>query len=72
MSADLLDLKRLKITAETRAWLTAEVSRTGQSAQEVARDVLHQFALEKIEGARLLLALSPGQGHNGDSRGRAK
>lgn len=72
MSLDHADLKRLKITAETRAWLTAESSRTGHSAQEIARQVLHDIALAKIEEARMLLALSPGSGHSGDGRGHRR
>lgn len=79
MSLDHADLKRLKITRETRAWLTAECTRTGESAQEIARNVLHKVALESIDAARLLLALSPdnghsgaSEGHGGDSRGRRR
>lgn len=37
MSADLADLKRLKVTAETRAWLAATSRSTGKSQQEIAR-----------------------------------
>lgn len=70
MSLDHVDLKRLKITRETRAWLTAEASRTGNSAQEIARDELHRIALASIEAARFLLALSPSEGHDRDGGGR--
>jgi hypothetical protein len=68
MSAELGDLKRLKITAETQAWLQAEAKKTGKSQQEIARDVLHGIALEQIRGARLLLALAPPQAHAGDGQ----
>jgi hypothetical protein len=70
MSLDLADLKRLKITEETRAWLSAEAQRTGRSQQEVARDALHEIALSKIKAARLLVALAPDEGRAGDTRGQ--
>lgn len=86
MSVDLLDLKRLKITPETRAWLTAEAHVSGRSAQDILRDVLHAKATEKIHAANVLTALARGEayirdgratlrdehGHPGDARGRAK
>lgn len=71
MSADLHDLKRLKVSAETRAWLTAEAHRTGRSQHEIARDALHELALEKIHAAKVLLSLSPSEGRTGDGRAHA-
>lgn len=68
MSADLVDLKRLKITAETRAWLTAEVHVTGRSAQDIVRDVLHAKAQEKIHAAKVLTALAAGEAYIRDGR----
>lgn len=70
MSLDLCDLKRLKITAETRAWLSAEARRTRRSPQEIAREALHTIALDRIAGAKVLVALVLGKGHFGDARGR--
>lgn len=70
MSTDLRDLKRLKITDETHAWLSAEAQRTDRSQQEIARDALHEIALSKIKAARLLVALAPTEGRNGDGGGR--
>lgn len=77
MAAELGDLKRLKISAETRAWLQAEAHTTGRSQQEIARDVLHAVALEKIHAARVLASLAPTEaltgaagGHAGAKRGR--
>lgn len=72
MAAELGDLKRLKISAETRAWLMSEAHRTGRSQQEIARDALHAIALEKIEAAKVLVAMAPGSGHAGDGRGRGR
>lgn len=72
MSLDLVDFKRLRLTREARAMLTAESGRTGQSAQEIARDLLHEIALQKIDEARVLLALSPSEGHVRDGGGRRR
>ena len=70
MSADLADLKRLKITEETQAWLRAEAQSTGRSQQEIARDALHDIALGKIKAARLLAAMAPGEAPSRDGGGR--
>lgn len=72
MSLDLVDLKRLKITAETAAWLEAEARITGRSKQEILRDEMHRLAVEKIHGARLLAALAPAEANSGDTGGRRK
>jgi hypothetical protein len=69
MAAELGDLKRLKISAETRAWLQAEAHTTGRSQQEIARDVLHDVALQKIHAARVLASLAPADAHAGATRG---
>lgn len=77
MAADLVDLKRLKITADTRAWLTAEAHVSGRSAQDIVRDVLHAKAQEKIHAAKVITALADGEAfvrdgrvHLRDGRGR--
>jgi hypothetical protein len=77
VSADLRDLKRLKISDQTRAWLTAEAHRTGRSKQEIARDALHEIALEKIHAAKVLMAMVADEApvgdigdHSRDSQGR--
>jgi hypothetical protein len=79
MSLDLVDLKRLKITPRTRAWLQSVAMRTGRSQQDIARDALHKLAEEEFTAARVLMSLDPEQGHDGDawahsrdSRGRRK
>lgn len=72
MSLDLVDLKRLKITRETAAWLESESRETGQSKQEILRDEMHKIALAAKRKARLLLALSPDEGNSGDTGGRRK
>ena len=67
MSLDLLELKRLRITAETAAWLKAESMSTGRSQQEIAREELDRIAREKIHAA-----LVPAEGPSGDSGGRRR
>lgn len=66
------DLKRLKITPETDAWLQAESHTSGQSKQEIARQVLHEFAVGKIRAAKVLAALAPGDALSGDTGGRRR
>lgn len=72
MAADLDDLKRLKVTAETRAWLHAKSLSTGRTKQEIARDALHEIALAEIRAARVLANLAPIEGHAGDARGHSR
>lgn len=69
MSSDLFDLKRLKVTAETRAWLQAKAMKTGKSQQEIAREALHDRAVDELDAAKLMHALDPRKAHVGDSGG---
>jgi hypothetical protein len=70
MSADLADLKRLKVTPETRAWLTARARMTGKSQQELARDALHEMEVKEIHAAKVLTRLAPDSDLDGASGGR--
>jgi predicted transcriptional regulator len=70
MANDLHDLKRLKISSETRAWLQAEAHTTKRSQQEIAREALHEIALRKIQAAKVLTALAPAEGQSRDTGGR--
>lgn len=63
MAADLDDLKRLRITPETRAWLQAKAHTTGRSKQEIARDALHEIAVAEIRAAKVLASLAPAEAH---------
>lgn len=71
MSLELTDL-RLKITAETACVLEAERRATGKELQVTARQVLHEWALAKINKASVLARLLDGKGiagaHAGDRR----
>ena len=69
MSAELGDLKRLKITARTLAWLQAEAHSSGRSMHEIAREALDQIAAQKIHAARVLIALAGSEGRDGEPRG---
>lgn len=72
MSLDLDDLKRLKITKETMAYLESESRETGRTKQEVLRDAMHEIAIVAIRKAKLLLALSPREGNSGDTEGHRR
>lgn len=72
MSLDLKDLKRVKLTAETLAWLESEARDSNRSKQEILRDEMHAIAVAAKRKARLLLALSPDEGNSGDNGGRRK
>lgn len=61
MSAELKDL-RTKITVETNCWLEAEARATGRDKAEIAREVLHQYALRKIRESEILEGLLKAEG----------
>jgi len=52
---ELVDL-RAKITRETAAALEAEHLASGVDKSEIARDVLHRWAADRIHSCRLLVA----------------
>jgi hypothetical protein len=70
MSLDLKDLKRVKLTVDTLAWLESEARDSNRSKQEILRDEMHAIAVAAKRKARLLLALSPSEGTDGDSQGQ--
>lgn len=72
MAGDLVDIKRLKVTAETRAWLQGRSMRSGKSQQEIARDALHDLAVAELDNAKVLAALDPRQGHSRDGGGHKR
>jgi ATP phosphoribosyltransferase regulatory subunit HisZ len=65
------DLKRLRISKATRAWLQAEATTTNLSQQEIVRAVLHEIALKKIRAAKVLAALATDAGHERDDEGHS-
>ena len=70
MSLELRDL-RLKITVETDVILTALSRTSGREKIEIARELLHVAALNKIGEAKLIVNLMQVEGltaRNGDSK----
>jgi hypothetical protein len=67
MSLDLKDF-RGKITVETDAALEAMNCVTGKEKSEIVREILHKWATDKINEARLLDSALVGQGLSGIGR----
>jgi hypothetical protein len=61
MSLDLKDF-RGKITPETDCVLEAQARVSGQDRQEIAREVLHAWALRQIDEATVLTRLLRAEG----------
>jgi len=70
MSADLKDLRN-KITVETHCALEAESRVTGKDKNEIARRVLHEWAVKKLEVAKITDGLLRSEGLPGIAGGIA-
>jgi hypothetical protein len=70
MSIELIDF-RGKITPETHAVLEALSRTTGKDRAEIARDWLHEKAVEQIHAATVLQGLLRAQGLSGIDGGIA-
>lgn len=68
MSLELTDF-RLKITPETVCVLAAQARANDIEKPELARDVLHEWALRHIEGATLLVSCLRAKGLQGAAEG---
>lgn len=68
MSQELRDF-RGKVTPETDAVLEALNRATGRDKSEIARDVLHKWAVEQLEAAKLMVRLSTCEGRRRESQG---
>lgn len=68
MSEPLKDF-RGKVTEETDAVLEALNRSTGRDKSEIAREVLHKWALEQIEAARLINRFVRPEGRTGEPKG---
>jgi uncharacterized protein YceH (UPF0502 family) len=66
MSGGLVDVKRLRITQDTDAWLEAEHRRTGKKKVEILRETLDALAKREISAANLLVALARSKGNRED------
>ena len=69
MSLPLRDF-RGKITHATHAALEARARAEGKFAQEIARDVLHEWAVREIEAATVLHASAKREGLLGEDEGK--
>jgi hypothetical protein len=68
MASDLKDL-RGKITVETHCALEAESRVSGKDKNEIARRVLHEWAVKKLEVAKVTDALLRSEGLPGIAGG---
>lgn len=68
MSAELQDF-RAKITSETHCALEAVSRSSGRDRSEIAREILHKWALEQIHGATVLHKLLQAEGLSGIAEG---
>ena len=68
MSLDLKDF-RGKITTEADCVLEAQARVTGKDRQEIAREVLHAWALRQIDEATVLARLLRAEGVSVESEG---
>lgn len=64
MGVELKDF-RGRITPETDCVLEAEARVTGKDRQEIVRDILHAWAVERIHGASVLHRLLQAEGLRG-------
>ncbi|WP_428419214.1 hypothetical protein [Methylibium sp.] len=64
MGVELKDF-RGKLTPETDCVLSAESQSTGKERQEIVREILHAWALERIHGANVLHNLLRAEGLRG-------
>lgn len=65
-----MDMGKLKVTAETAAWLDFMHRKTGRNRLEIVRNALHEIATEQLDDASVLDAFAVTRGIRRDSRGR--
>jgi hypothetical protein len=71
MSVELKDF-RGRITPETDCAIEAESRVSGKEKQEIVREILHGWALNKIREATVLHRLLVGEGLGGITEGSAR
>lgn len=69
MSIELVDF-RGKITPETNAVLEAFNRASGKDKSEIAREILHQWASDRIKEASVLNTMMRAQGLGGIEEGK--
>lgn len=70
VSIELKDF-RGKITVETACWLEAEARATGKQQQEIAREILHEWAAKRLHAATVAQGLMQVEGVDAASEGLA-
>lgn len=66
------DIKRLKLTEATQAWIERErLMQPNKSAQEIIRERLHNIAVKEIQGATVLVGICARLGIRGDDGGQS-
>lgn len=66
-------VKQLKLTECTEAWLEAEVAKNPQKTpQQILRERLHEIALREIHGATVLTGIVARRGIRGDGGGQSE
>lgn len=68
MAAELHDV-RAKVTSETWCAITSEVRASGKDQSQIVREVLHWWALQKIQKASVLARLLKSKGIDGALEG---
>lgn len=68
MSAELRDF-RGKVTSETDAVLEALNRATGRDKSEIAREVLHKWAVEQLHAAKLMVRFAACEGVSREREG---
>jgi hypothetical protein len=71
VSIELKDF-RGKITVETACWLEAEARATGETQQEIAREILHEWAAKRAHAASVAQGLMQAEGAPGDWLGNRR
>lgn len=68
MSKALHD-SRVKLTGETKCAINAEMETSGRTEQDIVRQVMHEWALEKIRKATVLARHVAAEGMAGELGG---
>lgn len=70
MSKATYQVKQLKLTEATEAWLESECAKHPEKkAQQILRECLHEMALKEIHGATVLTGIVARRGIRGDDGG---
>jgi hypothetical protein len=75
MSKANYQVKQLKLTEATEAWIESELASSDElekrTAQSLIRDELHKLALRKLRKASVLVGIAARRGIRGDGGGHS-